>query len=144
MKKLILAAAFFGFFGTLGVNKSQAANGQDVYETATSSIAVKAVVLSTSAPVLVSRTLAQSDRGDGKFITWYSISLFNVGAQFAYAFGPSATVAPAEATCALGVPVGAGTAAAPWHITEQFENMYMWAIACGSVSNTIIADYRGR
>ena len=108
-----------------------AAEGQIVYETASSSVSIKAVILSTSAAVLVSPTAAQSLRGDGKSVTWYSLTLYNVASSTAiYAFGASATVAPAEATCALGAPIGSGTEASPYWVTEQFQGMFMWAKAC--------------
>lgn len=147
MTKIIFALLALGVLGVSAPAAAKAAEGSIVYETAISSICIKTVTLSTSTAVLVSRTKAQSLRGDGKYISWYSSTLFNVNSSTAaYAYSASATAAPVEATCTLGLPLGGGTAAAPWNQTEQFmgDNLFMWAIACGSASMDIKVEHRGR
>ena len=124
-----------------------AIDGQNVFEAASTSNTVTTVALSTSAPVLISiaNVAAKPSLGQ-KAITWYSVTMFNVNSSTAaYAWGPSATVAPIPAlTCANGAPLGTGTPAAPWNQTEQFIGMYLWGIGCGSSGMNIKAVHRGR
>lgn len=141
MKKALI---FFLMLSALWT-QVKAAEGIIAYETATSSIQVKTVELSTSAATLVSPTKAQSLRTDGKFVVWYSMTLFNVTSSTgAYAFGSSETVAPPEATCDLGAPIGSGTTSAPWSVTEAFQGMYLWAISCDDTAANIRRLSRGR
>lgn len=141
MKKMIFLLGLLGMLAP----QCEAAEGIIAYETAISSIQVKTVALSTSAATLVSPTKAQSLRTDGKFVVWYSMSLFNVtSSSGAYAFGSSETTAPAEATCALGAPIGSGSMTAPWTVKENFQGMYLWAIACGDAGFTLRRLSRGR
>ena len=140
MNKIILGISFIFSFITYAFS----AEGQIVYETATSSAIVKVVALSTSTATRITPTKAQSLRGDGKYISWYSTTLYNVNTtSVTYAFGSSETVAPPEATCDLGAPVCAGTPTSPGWVTEQVQGMYLWAIACNT-ANSIKKVIRGR
>ena len=141
MNKFLMLLTFM-----LGLTCSvSAAEGVVSFEAATSSAVVKTVALSTSAATLVSLTLAQSLRSDGHSIVWYSATMYNVAASTAvYAFGPSETVAPPEVTCVKGAPIDVGSETAPWHVTEQFQTMYLWGRACGSATNNIKVVLRGR
>lgn len=144
MKKILFVLAALAAFS----GRSFAAEGNFVFEAAASSITVRSVAVSTSAPTLISITQANSmNPGTGKKVSWYSITLFNVNSStMAYAFGSSESTAPSDLTCLKGggAPVGAGAENSPYNLTEQFQGAYMWALTCGANANTISVVHRGR
>ena len=133
MKKLIFLIAMI--FGMLNVN---AMDGVSVFESASSSMNVVGIDISTSAYTLVSQTETASLDGDGRKFTWYSITLYNVSSDtMSYVFNGSDSTAPAAAT--KGAPIGSGSATSPNWVTEQFLGMFMWVKAHGS---STISDVR--
>jgi hypothetical protein len=127
---------FIGFSLLAGfVLPIKAADGFYTYEVATTSIVVRSVPISSSAAVLVDPVVSQN-KGDYNSIAWYSTTLYNQStSSAAYAFCGSTYTAPAEATCALGVPLSAGTATVPFVTTERYiHKFYMWVISCGASS----------
>ena len=126
---------------------ASAATGQLVYEAAASSITHASVTLSSTTATLISKAATTTQVEGTPPISWYSLTLFNVtSSSGAYAFGPSGTVAPSPAlTCNNGIPLGAGSATAPWWQTEQFFGFYMYGISCANnATMPIKVVYRGR
>lgn len=108
-----------------------------VFDGAVSSITVANVSLSSVTATLISKASTTTKPALGlPPVTWSSLTLFNVAASSAvYAFSDSATVAPVPAlSCnsSIGAPIGHGTLADPWYVTEKFIGFYMWGLSCAS------------
>ena len=141
--KTILFAALMGVCAV-----AHAASDTLVFDGAVSSITVASVSLSSSAATLVSKSPTTTKPALGQVpIAWSSLTLFNVSASTAvYGFSASATVEPVPAlSCgSAGAPIGGGTQAAPWSVTEYFKGFYLWGKSCAAnaaLSVTVI--YRG-
>jgi len=143
MMKTILFAALMSVC-SLG----HAAMPTVVFDGAISSVTVASVSLSSSAATLISKPITTTKPALGlPPVTWSSLTLFNVTASSAvYAFSDSATVAPVPAlSCSgVGAPIGTGTQAAPWSVTEKFIGFYLWGLSCASdAALPIRVIYRG-
>ena len=95
------------------------------YEITRSTFNHSVISVSTSVVTLVSLPISTS-------YNMYSVSLWNISTSSAvYTISTSSTSAPVL-TCANGPIIGSGSETAPYILTEQFEDLYMWALACGS------------
>lgn len=118
------------------------ANAQAQYEVTKSTFAVDVLSISTSVVTLVSPALPIKSSG----AKWdvFSVSIFNVNAStIAYTLHSSTYSVPGL-TCANGAIIGASSDGNPVVLTEQFVDLYMWAIGCGTVANEVRRVYRGK
>ena len=107
----------------------------DSYELTRSTFNSGSISVTTSPAVLINSPL------DSIWDSYYSISIWNISSSSAvYTLSASSTSSGSPAlTCANGLTIGTGTATAPTIITEKFERLYMWVLAC---SNSAITDMR--
>ena len=137
MKNILFASILFLFSGICQAQVSDYGIGVPyvgisfTYEITRSTFNSGVLSISTSVPTLVSLSPAQS----AGFIM-YSVSLWNISSSsMVYTLDKSSSASSPLLTCANGLIIGSGTEINPFVITEQFEGLYMWVLACGS--NTI-------
>ena len=134
MKKITMFLAL-----TLGMGGvSFAFSGYEVTQTTFNAVAIS---VSSNTPTLISLAPNKS----APFVI-YSVSLFNItSSSIAYTLSTSSTLSGSPAlTCANGPLIGSGSETAPYILTEQFEGLYMWALACGNSDVIIRRVIRGR
>ena len=139
--KILFSAVMFACVGM-----ASAGDGMQVFEAASSSVTYGTVTLSSSTPTLISKAATTTVVLGAGPISWYSLTLFNVNTTTAaYGWSSTATTGPVPTlTCSNGVPLGAGSATAPWNQTEQFFGPFMWGISCTGADMNIKVVYRGR
>lgn len=104
----------------------------DSYEVSRSTFNCGSMVVSSGTPVLVNPPL--SNMG----YSYYSISIWNISSSsIAYTLSTSST--SSGLACSNGGLIGTGSETAPYILTEQFDGLYMWLVACG---NSAISDVR--
>ena len=139
--KILFLAVMFAWCGL-----AEAADGYLMFESASSSVTYATVTLSSTTPTLLSKAATTTVASGQLPISWYSLTMFNVNASTAaYGWSSTATTGPVPTlTCATGVPLGAGSATAPWNQTEQFFGSFLWGISCTAADMGIKVVYRGR
>lgn len=99
------------------------------YEIARSTFNNASVSVTTHTPLMISLSPTQ-DNG----VPMFSVSVWNISSSSAvYTLSVSSYSSGSPAlSCANGALIGSGSPTEPYVVTEQFERMYMWLLACGT------------
>lgn len=146
MKSLLKIVVLVGLYATI-YNPMQvyAADGMLAYETASSSVVVQRISVSslTATMVMMSTTTAERTMS-GRAISWYSVTAYNLNTSSSvYRFTPWADQT-VTLSCSNGAPIAAGSASQPSFVTEQALMQKMWILGCGTTGADFGIVQRGR